>query len=196
MIGAIWAQTADRVIGRDGKVPWRYPGDLARFKRVTMGAAVVMGRRTYESIGRPLPGRLNLVVTSQGIQPPLKHPIQRLNKVTSICCPIGVELALRIARQEGYNDVWFIGGARIYEAALALPELDVIDVTLVPDVVPVEGSVLAPTIDESAFALLYETPHSDEPSLTVHRYQRRQKPYDLKDNRAAQDAGAISRRRP
>ncbi len=60
---AIMAMTPDRVIGRDGKLPWHLPGDLAFFKRTTLGHPIVMGRKTFESIGRPLPKRRNIVLT-------------------------------------------------------------------------------------------------------------------------------------
>ena len=69
MSGTLLAATSpDMVIGRDGGIPWHYPGDLRRFKRLTLGHTVVMGRRTWESLpGRPLPGRRNLVLTSRSL---------------------------------------------------------------------------------------------------------------------------------
>ncbi len=68
-VGLIWAQSTSGVIGRAGGIPWRLPEDMARFKELTMGHTVVMGRRTWESLPpkvRPLPGRRNVVVTRQG----------------------------------------------------------------------------------------------------------------------------------
>lgn len=59
------AMAANGVIGRDNQLPWRLPGDLQRLKRLTMGKAIIMGRKTHESIGRPLPGRLNVILTRQ-----------------------------------------------------------------------------------------------------------------------------------
>ena len=61
MRGMIYAVSPDGVIGKDNAIPWRHPGDLKRFKRMTMGAVVVMGRNTYDEVGKPLPGRRNIV---------------------------------------------------------------------------------------------------------------------------------------
>lgn len=166
MIGSIWAQTKDRVIGRDGRIPWRYPGDFARFKRITMGAAVIMGRRTWESIGKPLPGRLNVVISSTPTIIPDAIWVNGANRFRG-----AIESALLTAEENGYSSVWFIGGARIYEAAM--PHVDVIDVTHAPDDVPVEGSVLAPAIDLAAFGPCARVPHEEDPRLDVQRFERR-----------------------
>jgi dihydrofolate reductase len=166
MIGAIWAQTAEGVIGRDGKIPWRHPGDFARFKRVTMGSAVIMGRKTWESIGKPLPGRTNVVVTGSPIRfdgwPPDTAPYL----MTS---PAGALALAKRLRPE--TDIWFIGGRRIYEAAM--PYVDVIDVTYVPDSVPRDGSVLAPAIDGRLFEAGAPTVHEDDPRLIRREWRRR-----------------------
>src|SRR5579883_2104221 len=116
MRGMILAVSPEGVIGLGGKIPWRHPGDMRRFKRVTMGATVIMGRATFEETGKPLPGRRNIVVTSRRLDVP------GVEQVAS------VEEALARA---GDADVWFIGGARIYEEAMRY--VDVIDVTYVPD---------------------------------------------------------------
>lgn len=68
-IAMVAAMAKDRVIGKDGAMPWHLPAELQHFKRVTLGKPVVMGRATYESIGRPLPGRLNIVLTRRYQQP-------------------------------------------------------------------------------------------------------------------------------
>src|SRR5882672_1666299 len=103
MRAMIYAMSPEGVIGVHGKIPWRYPGDLKRFKRLTTGSTVIMGRATFESIGRPLPGRRNVVVTS------------RLADVPGIQCARSIDEALSLA---GDADIWFIGGARIYEGAM------------------------------------------------------------------------------
>jgi dihydrofolate reductase len=152
----IFAVSPDGVIGAGGTIPWRYPGDLRRFKRVTAGATVVMGRATFESIGKPLAGRRNIVVTGRPIDVP------------------GVEAAgsLRDALAlAGDADVWFIGGARIYAEAMA--HVDVIDVTYVPDRIDAPDAVRAPPIDERVFEPSALVPHEDEPSLTRRTYRRR-----------------------
>jgi len=106
-VSLIWAEAADRVIGRDGTIPWRLPEEQQMFKRLTMGAAVVMGRGTWESLPasvRPLPGRRNIVVTRRA----------------SYDAP-GAEVfsSLDDALDDTAGDVWVIGGADVYEQALA-----------------------------------------------------------------------------
>jgi dihydrofolate reductase len=152
----IYAQSPEGVIGVDNRIPWRYPGDFRRFKRVTLGTTVVMGRKTYESMGKPLPGRRNIVVT--------RTPVDTAG-VESVG---SVDEALALA---GTADVWFIGGAKIYEEGLRFA--DVIDVTYVPDHVDAPGAVRAPPIDENAFEPGPLLPHEDEPALTRRVYSRR-----------------------
>jgi dihydrofolate reductase len=154
--GAIWAESPERVIGVGGGIPWRYPGDFRRFKRVTAGSALVMGRATFESIGKALPGRRNLVVTSRPLE------VEGVEAVAS------VEEALRRA---GDSPIWFIGGRRIYDEAMRYA--DVLDVTYVPDRIDPAGAVLAPDIDEAVFEPGPMVPHEDEPLLRRREYRRR-----------------------
>lgn len=118
------------VIGRDNALPWRLPADLAHFKRVTMGHPVVMGRRTYESIGKPLPGRRNIVVThNRGFEAPG-------------CTVVGsLEEAWRAAGDAG--EVCIIGGTTLF--AETLPIADVIHLTEVEADVP--GDTYFPAFD-------------------------------------------------
>jgi dihydrofolate reductase len=104
------AAVADNgVIGADGGMPWHLPADLAHFKRITMGKPVLMGRLTWESIGRPLPGRLNLVLTSsQGWR------AEGATRVGSL------DEALQAAAASGSHELMVIGGAHVYEEALPL----------------------------------------------------------------------------
>ena len=120
------------VIGRDNALPWRLPADLAHFKRVTMGRPIVMGRRTYESIGRPLPGRKNIVVTHQrGYQAPG-------------CTVVGsLDEAWRAA--QGADEVCVIGGTTLFEETL--PIADVIHLTEVE--ADVQGDTWFPRFDRS-----------------------------------------------
>lgn len=156
MRGIIYAVSADGVIGKAGTIPWHYPGDMKRFKRITMGSTVVMGRRTFESIGKALPGRRNIVVTSRPIQAP------------AIECVGSVSEALSLA---GDADLWFIGGARLY--AEALRYADCIDVVYVPDRVGPGDVVRAPTIDEQIFEAGPLLAHEDEPNLKRRLYTRK-----------------------
>jgi dihydrofolate reductase len=190
MIAAIWAQTRDGVIGRNNSIPWHYPGDFRRFKRMTMGAAVVMGRNTFTSIGKLLPGRMNVVIASS---PKYLSAPGLLPPETCLIHAFDVRGALYAARSFGHEgDVWFIGGARVYVEAM--PLIEAIDVTYVPDVIPVEGSVLAPTIAE-AFVPCPETNHPEEPGLRCRQFWRKEEPYKDASNRRLQELGILSRRR-
>ncbi|BCX49134.1 dihydrofolate reductase [Haloferula helveola] len=107
LIGIV-AMTADRIIGRDGALPWHLPEDLAFFKRTTSGHPIVMGRATYDSIGRPLPKRRNIVIT--------RNREWSADGVEAIGSPeslSGLDLT---------GEVFIIGGAKVYEAFL--PHLD------------------------------------------------------------------------
>lgn len=130
--GLIWAQTTSRVIGRDGGIPWRLPEDQARFKDLTLGHTVVMGRLTWESLPnsvRPLPGRDNVVVTRQcGYRADGARVVATLAEAL-----------------DGDDECWVIGGAQIY--ALALPSASRLEVTEVGIDLPVQpGDALAPQL--------------------------------------------------
>jgi dihydrofolate reductase len=133
-LGLIWAQSTSGVIGRDGGIPWRLPEDQARFKELTMGHTVVMGRLTWESLPakvRPLPGRRNVVVTRQG-----GHAAE------------GAEVVASLEDALTGDDVWVIGGAQIY--ALALPIATRCEVTEVDiDLRREDDDVVAPVLDET-----------------------------------------------
>ncbi|HHF2952650.1 diacylglycerol kinase [Vibrio parahaemolyticus] len=107
IISMIAAMADNRIIGKDNQMPWYLPADFAWFKRCTMGKPVVMGRKTYESIGRPLPGRLNIVISRDET---LK--IEGVTTVTSI------EQALDVAGDA--EEVMIIGGGAIYAACLPM----------------------------------------------------------------------------
>lgn len=126
------AMDRNRVIGRDNQLPWRLPADLAHFKRVTMGHPVVMGRRTYESIGKPLPGRHNIVLTrDRGFRAPGCTVVHSLDE------------AWKAAGDA--EEVCVIGGSAIF--AETLPIADVIHLTEVEAQVP--GDTWFPDFDRS-----------------------------------------------
>jgi dihydrofolate reductase len=129
------AMSKNRVIGRNNQLPWRLPADLAFFKRVTMGHPVIMGRRTYESIGKPLPGRLNIVVSGN---PRFEAPG---------CTVVGsMEEAYRAAGDA--DEVAIIGGSSIF--AESLPRADRIYLTEID--ADVEGDVRFPPFDRSEWS--------------------------------------------
>lgn len=143
-VSLIWAEAADRIIGSEGTIPWHLPEEQQHFKRLTMGAAVVMGRGTWESLPssvRPLPGRRNIVITRQ---PSYDAPGAEV--VSSL------EDALKLAAA---GDVWVIGGASIYEQAL--PFADRVVRTRVH--LQVDGDTRAPVLD-SAWTLVARDPET------------------------------------
>jgi dihydrofolate reductase len=130
-VALAWAQAANGVIGDRGALPWHLPEDLARFKALTMGATVVMGRATWESLPervRPLPGRTNVVLS-------------RRPGWTAPGATVVGSLAAAIEAAEG--DVWVIGGAGVFAAAL--PLADRVEVTELQDAF--DGDVRAPALD-------------------------------------------------
>ena len=144
-VGLIWAQSASGVIGRAGDIPWRLPEDMSRFKNLTMGHTVVMGRRTWESLPprvRPLPGRRNVVLTRQA-----DYMAEGAVVVTSLddaLRPRGSS-ADDALRPDG--NVWVIGGGEIY--ALALPRAARCEVTEVDmDLPRRDDDAIAPVLDE------------------------------------------------
>lgn len=112
MINIIVATANNGVIGKDGTLPWRLPADLAHFKDVTMGHPIIMGRNTYESIGRPLPGRTNIVIT--------RNP----DFAAEGCVIAGsLDEAFKKAEiSEGSDEIFIIGGELVYIAALPLAQ--------------------------------------------------------------------------
>lgn len=137
-VGLVWAQSTSGIIGRGGDIPWRVPEDLARFKQVTMGHTVIMGRRTWESLPaavRPLPGRKNVVLS------------RRSDFVADGAQVVG-SLEAALADCEGEPEAWVIGGEQVY--LLALPhatrcEVTEVDVDLRRD----DDDALAPVLDDA-----------------------------------------------
>jgi dihydrofolate reductase len=133
MLALIWAQADGGVIGDRGRIPWRLPEDQAQFKRLTIGATVLMGRLTWESLPtsvRPLPGRRNLVLTSD-----VGWSSEGAERVESV--------DEAIATTE--TDLWVVGGERVYRASL--PYADRLVVTEVDG--KYDGDTFAPALDES-----------------------------------------------
>ncbi len=133
-LSLIAAMAQNGVIGRGNQLPWRLPADLKHFKTVTMGKPVIMGRKTWESIGRPLPGRTNIVVT--------RNPYF----LASNCLVAhSIEEALEIAHDNGEEEVFILGGGEIY--AQSMPYWDRLYITEID--LETEGDVFFPEWDES-----------------------------------------------
>lgn len=114
-LSLICAMATNRVIGRDNSLPWHLSEDLKHFKRVTMGKCIIMGRKTWESIGRLLPGRTHIVVTSN----PNYHA-EGIHVVHSI--EAAIEFARARCVEDGNNEAFVIGGATLYSAAMPLAD--------------------------------------------------------------------------
>lgn len=114
-LSLVVAMAANRVIGHAGGMPWRLPEDLKYFKAVTMGKPMIMGRKTYESIGRPLPGRANIVVTRTG-------EVNGEGITVTHDFHEAVKLARAIAAGNETDEIMVIGGGNIYEQALPLAD--------------------------------------------------------------------------
>ncbi len=141
-LSAIVAMAANRVIGANNQLPWRLPADLARFKRLTMGHHLVLGRKTYESIGRPLPGRTFVVVTRQRGYAPQGVKVAHT-----------VDEALALA--QGDDEVFIAGGAEIYEQTM--DRLNRLYLTCIERDFP--GDTYFPQVDLSGWRLIEEEHH-------------------------------------
>lgn len=135
----IAAMAANRVIGREGKIPWHLPADLRFFKQTTMGHALVMGRKTYESIGTPLPGRRIVAISRQQISP-----------VSG--CETAASLEAALCLLENEEKVFIAGGGEVYEQAL--PLADTVILTVIDQ--HCDGDTFFPELPERGFCLQEE----------------------------------------
>ena len=114
-LAVICAMSENRIIGRSNELPWHLPGDLKFFKQTTLGSPIIMGRKTWESIGRPLPGRSNIVV-SRNNQLTIEQ-VQTADSLTG-----AIKLAREIAVPDNVSEVFVIGGAELYKKAFPLAD--------------------------------------------------------------------------
>lgn len=136
-VSIVVAYDRNRAIGVDNALPWHLPDDLKRFKALTLGKPILMGRLTAESLGRALPGRLNLVLTRSG-----RAPFEGMQAVAS------VDAAIDAAIQAGATELAVIGGSGVFETTLPIASL--LHLTLVGTAVP-RADAFFPAIDESAW---------------------------------------------
>ena len=143
-VSAIWAQAKNRVIGKNNDIPWYLPADLKYFKKLTLNHHIIMGRKTYESIGKPLPKRTNIIVT--------RNPFY----IVSNCIVThSIDEALELAQENGEDEVFIIGGSEIYKQAM--PYLDCIYLTQVDK--EIDGDTYAPELDETEWELKNQIDH-------------------------------------
>lgn len=148
-LALICAMSENRVIGRDNGLPWHLSEDLKYFKRTTMGHSMIMGRNTWESIGRALPGRTSIVISTRP-----GYVAEGAEVVGSL--PQAIERAEAIAAESGSQQAFVIGGAVLYRAALAL--VDTIHLTRVH--ATVEGDTYLTEFDESGWEEVSRTEYS------------------------------------
>ena len=164
-VSLIAAVARNNVIGRDGTIPWRIPSDLAFFKRTTLGKPIVMGRKQFQSVGRPLPKRTNIVISREsGFQPDGVIVISSLEAA--------LEHAASIAGTDGGDEVMVIGGGEIY--AQCMPLADRLYISHVD--ADVEGDVYFPVIDpgvwKPASAIEAQPSPDDQYSYRIEIYWR------------------------
>jgi dihydrofolate reductase len=164
-VGIHVAIAENGVIGRAGGLPWRLSTDLKRFKADTMGNPVIMGRRTFESVGKPLPGRANIVVTRQ-----TNWGAEGVERAASL------DEAIRLARERALQmpdarEICVIGGGEIY--GVALPLTDTLHVTHV--LAAVDGDTFFPAIDPAVWTEVFST---DMPAGERDTYPTRHAVYE------------------
>ena len=152
----IAALAENRVVGIDNRLPWHLPEDLKYFKRITTGKAIIMGRKTYESIGRPLPNRTNIVISRNS-----DFRAEGVKVVASL--DAAINLATDVNASNGVQEVMIIGGASIYEAAL--PEAERLYITHVH--AEVEGDAYFPAVN---FKLWSEVTREDHEASDNNPY--------------------------
>lgn len=162
MVSLIVAMSTNRVIGRDGDLPWHLPADLRHFRKTTMGHHLIIGRATWDEVGKPLPGRIMVVVTRN-----------REFSADGVLIAHSVEEALALARDD--DESFIGGGAEIYRQALASDVVDRLYITRIH--ASVEGDTFFPPIDLDQWLLADRVDHpadeKNEHPYTFERYDRR-----------------------
>lgn len=147
-LSIIVAKARNNVIGKDNQLVWKLSGDLQHFKRTTLGHHVIMGRKTFESMGKPLPGRTSIVITrNKDYHVPAPHYVVH-----------SLDEALKIVEEKSLEQTFILGGAEIFKQALALvDEMIITEVDASP-----EGDTYFPPVDYSAWEKVSEESHSKD----------------------------------
>ncbi|HKJ45341.1 MAG TPA: dihydrofolate reductase [Balneolales bacterium] len=154
-LALIAAHSENLVIGKDNSIPWHYSEDLKRFKRLTIGHTIVMGRKTYESIGsKPLPGRENIVIS-------------RTRNYDNVTCFTSLETAYKYLKNK--DIVYIIGGAQLYRESL--PNADMLVITVVHK--KVDGDVYFPEYRDQISTVWEEISREEKPDYTFIDYKRK-----------------------
>lgn len=144
----------NRVIGKDNQLPWRMPADLRHFKAMTTGHPILMGRKTYESIGRPLPNRTNIIIT--------RDPAYQANGCIVVT---SIDQAIQHASKDGSAEIFIIGGAEVYKQLM--PSVDRLYLTVIHH--EFEGDTNFPALDAREWNEVKREDHAAD-SENVHDY--------------------------
>lgn len=155
-ISLIAAVSENNVIGNKGTIPWQLPKDLKKFKEITTGKTVIMGRKTYEDMGRPLPNRINIIISST------------IDVNAENCITVStIERALELCKQE--EEVFIIGGGGLYKEML--PYANKIYLSVVHS--SFEGDVFFPSFNKEEFNKIHEEIIEDKILFTFYIYERK-----------------------
>lgn len=163
IISAIVAMSANHAIGKDNQLPWHLPNDLKFFKKTTLGKPVLMGRKTYESLGKPLPGRLNIVLSRS----------KNLELPEDVLLYNSLEAAVERLKKDQHEEGFIIGGGKIFEQSMDM--LDRLYITQVHTTIP-DADAFFPEVDHSHWKLVWEEAHeADEKHAYAYTFQQHER---------------------
>jgi dihydrofolate reductase len=167
MISLIVAAAENNAIGKDNQLLWHLPNDLKFFKNTTWGGVVIMGRKTFESVNKPLPGRVNIVITRQ-------KNWQAENVLTAE----SIEAAIQLATEEGFKEIFIIGGGEIYKESMSMSSR----IYLTRVHTNVEGDTFFPEMNEQEWELISSNKmDADEKHAFDYSFQVWERGVDLGD---------------
>lgn len=156
MKGMIAAVSKNGIIGVDNTLPFNYSADMKHFRSATANSTIIMGRKTFESIGRPLPKRRNIVISSATVAVEGIETFDSIAKAVESAAP--------------NQNLWFIGGASIYEEAMRY--VDKIVLTVTPDMIAAPNAVKFPWINPTMFTVSESYKLPDDDKLIVYNYTK------------------------
>lgn len=184
VLSAIVAIAENYMIGKDNGMIWHAPEDLKHFKRTTMGKAIIMGRKSYESLGKPLPGRPNIVVSRSYRDLPQDNPSSIFKDMEAVetgaepainegpflyeTLETGIEAGYKMAAELGVDEVFITGGGEIYRQTL--PDVQRLYLTMLHR--EYEGDTSFPRFDWDEWRIAREDKHSGDPDMTFYTLER------------------------
>jgi dihydrofolate reductase (trimethoprim resistance protein) len=156
VISLIVAMSKNNVIGKDGIIPWKIKGEQKRFKELTTGKTIIMGRRSYQEIGSPLPNRKTIIISTT-------------ENIVADNCKTAKSLIEALELAKGEDEVFIAGGGQVYKDAL--PYSDKIYITVIDKII--DGNIYFPKIDEDNFIKTYEERIEGEIPYTYYTYERK-----------------------